>query len=108
MFLRTEWTQITTKYLWEQLQKIAEFYRSSGGQGGASPLPAPPAEVEAAMKQWEYNEKLAMFMFQVGMARGIWGGAVPLLSPLLKPLSGSLSLKLNGVLLLGVLPPQQT
>nr|XP_023688070.1 mediator of RNA polymerase II transcription subunit 12 isoform X2 [Paramormyrops kingsleyae] len=62
-----EWTQITTKYLWEQLQKIAEFYRSSGGQGGASPLPAPPAEVEAAMKQWEYNEKLAMFMFQDGM-----------------------------------------
>uniref|UniRef100_A0A8C9WC47 Mediator complex subunit 12 n=1 Tax=Scleropages formosus TaxID=113540 RepID=A0A8C9WC47_SCLFO len=60
-----EWHQITTKYLWEQLQKVAEFYRQSSG--GGSPLPAPPAEVEAAMKQWEYNEKLAMFMFQDGM-----------------------------------------
>uniref|UniRef100_A0A9J7XU16 Mediator complex subunit 12 n=1 Tax=Cyprinus carpio carpio TaxID=630221 RepID=A0A9J7XU16_CYPCA len=62
-----EWTQIITKYLWEQLQKVAEFYRQSPGQGCGSPLPAPPAEVETAMKQWEYNEKLAMFMFQDGM-----------------------------------------
>uniref|UniRef100_A0A672MX69 Mediator of RNA polymerase II transcription subunit 12-like n=1 Tax=Sinocyclocheilus grahami TaxID=75366 RepID=A0A672MX69_SINGR len=62
-----EWTQIITKYLWEQLQKVAEFYRQSPSQGCGSPLPAPPAEVETAMKQWEYNEKLAMFMFQDGM-----------------------------------------
>uniref|UniRef100_A0A8C1JEH9 Mediator complex subunit 12 n=1 Tax=Cyprinus carpio TaxID=7962 RepID=A0A8C1JEH9_CYPCA len=62
-----EWTQIITKYLWEQLQKVAEFYRQSPGQGCGSPLPAPPAEVETAMKQWEYHEKLAMFMFQDGM-----------------------------------------
>lgn len=61
-----EWTQIITKYLLEQLQKVAEFYRQSPSQGCGSPLPAPPAEVETAMKQWEYNEKLAMFMFQVG------------------------------------------
>jgi len=63
-----EWTQIITKYLWEQLQKVAEFYRQSPSQGCGSPLPAPPTEVETAMKQWEYNEKLAMFMFQVGGA----------------------------------------
>uniref|UniRef100_A0A9J8AS79 Mediator complex subunit 12 n=1 Tax=Cyprinus carpio carpio TaxID=630221 RepID=A0A9J8AS79_CYPCA len=62
-----EWTQIITKYLWEQLQKVAEFYRQSPSQGCGSPLPAPPAEVETAMKQWEYHEKLAMFMFQDGM-----------------------------------------
>ncbi|XP_058264024.1 mediator of RNA polymerase II transcription subunit 12 isoform X2 [Hemibagrus wyckioides] len=62
-----EWTQIITKYLSEQLQKVAEFYRQSPSQGCGSPLPAPPAEVETAMKQWEYNEKLAMFMFQDGM-----------------------------------------
>lgn len=60
-----EWTQIITKYLWEQLQKVAEFYRQFPGQGCSSPLPATPADVEIAMKQWEYNEKLAMFMFQV-------------------------------------------
>ena len=60
-----EWTQIITKYLWEQLQKVAEFYRQSPSQGCSSPLPATPADVETAMKQWEYNEKLAMFMFQV-------------------------------------------
>uniref|UniRef100_A0A674A7Z2 Mediator complex subunit 12 n=1 Tax=Salmo trutta TaxID=8032 RepID=A0A674A7Z2_SALTR len=62
-----EWTQIITKYLWEQLQKVAEFYRQSPSQGCGSPLPATSAEVDMAMKQWEYNEKLAMFMFQDGM-----------------------------------------
>lgn len=60
-----EWTQIITKYLWEQLQKVADFYRQFPSQGCSSPLPATPADVETAMKQWEYNEKLAMFMFQV-------------------------------------------
>jgi mediator of RNA polymerase II transcription subunit 12 len=34
---------------------------SSTGDG---PVPVPP-EVEQAMKQWEYNEKLAFHMFQV-------------------------------------------
>jgi len=63
--LFVEWTQIITKYLWEQLQKVAEFYRQFPSQGCASPQPATPAEVETAMKQWEYNEKLAMIMFQV-------------------------------------------
>uniref|UniRef100_A0A7N6APD7 Mediator complex subunit Med12 domain-containing protein n=1 Tax=Anabas testudineus TaxID=64144 RepID=A0A7N6APD7_ANATE len=62
-----EWTQIITKYLWEQLQKVAEFYRQFPNQGCSSPPPATPADVETAMKQWEYNEKLAMFMFQDGM-----------------------------------------
>lgn len=62
-----EWTQIITKYLWEQLQKVAEFYRQSPNQPCGSPPPPPPAEVETAMKQWEYNEKLAMFMFQVSL-----------------------------------------
>ena len=65
----TEWTQIITKYLWEQLQKVAEFYRQFPSQGCASPQPATPAEVETAMKQWEYNEKLAMFMFQVSSSQ---------------------------------------
>ena len=64
-----EWTQIITKYLWEQLQKVAEFYRQFPSQGCASPQPATPAEVETAMKQWEYNEKLAMFMFQVSSSK---------------------------------------
>lgn len=65
MFVSVEWTQIITKYLWEQLQKVAEYYRQFPSQGCSSPLPATPADVETAMKQWEYNEKLAMFMFQV-------------------------------------------
>lgn len=66
--ISAEWTQIITKYLCEQLQKVAEFYRQSPSQGCGSPLPPPPVEVETAMKQWEYNEKLAMFMFQVSWA----------------------------------------
>ncbi|XP_018430366.1 PREDICTED: mediator of RNA polymerase II transcription subunit 12-like, partial [Nanorana parkeri] len=61
-----EWTQIITRYLWEQLQKIAEFYRQATGGCGPPPGATPP-EVELALKQWEYNEKLAMFMFQDGM-----------------------------------------
>lgn len=65
LFVCVEWTQIITKYLWEQLQKVAEFYRQFPSQGCSSPLPATPADVDTAMKQWEYNEKLAMFMFQV-------------------------------------------
>lgn len=66
-----EWTQIITKYLWEQLQKVAEFYRQFPSQGCSSPLPATPPDVDTAMKQWEYNEKLAMFMFQVGSLRNL-------------------------------------
>uniref|UniRef100_A0A8C3STX6 Mediator complex subunit 12 n=1 Tax=Chelydra serpentina TaxID=8475 RepID=A0A8C3STX6_CHESE len=62
-----EWTQIITKYLSEQLQKISEFYRQLSGQGCGSPSGPMPQEVEHALKQWDYNEKLAMFMFQDGM-----------------------------------------
>uniref|UniRef100_A0A663MHJ6 Mediator complex subunit 12 n=1 Tax=Athene cunicularia TaxID=194338 RepID=A0A663MHJ6_ATHCN len=62
-----EWTQIITKYLSEQLQKIAEFYRQLPGQGCGSPSGPMTQEVEQTLKQWDYNEKLAMFMFQDGM-----------------------------------------
>ncbi|KAM4821379.1 mediator of RNA polymerase II transcription subunit 12-like protein [Thomomys bottae] len=60
-----EWTQISTRYLREQLVKISDFYHmaSSTSEG---PVALPPA-VEQAMKQWEYNEKLAFHMFQEGM-----------------------------------------
>ncbi|XP_070432468.1 mediator of RNA polymerase II transcription subunit 12-like protein isoform X24 [Equus przewalskii] len=60
-----EWTQISTRYLREQLAKISDFYHvaSSAGEG---PVPVPP-DVEQAMKQWEYNEKLAFHLFQEGM-----------------------------------------
>lgn len=66
-----EWTQIITKYLSEQLQKIAEFYRQLPGQGCGSPSGPMPQEVEQALKQWDYNEKLAMFMFQVRAWQGL-------------------------------------
>ncbi|XP_037677391.1 mediator of RNA polymerase II transcription subunit 12 isoform X2 [Choloepus didactylus] len=64
-----EWTQIITKYLWEQLQKMAEYYRPGpAGSGGCSSTIGPlPHDVEVAIRQWDYNEKLAMFMFQDGM-----------------------------------------
>uniref|UniRef100_A0A4W3I696 Mediator complex subunit 12 n=1 Tax=Callorhinchus milii TaxID=7868 RepID=A0A4W3I696_CALMI len=62
-----EWTQIITKYLWEQLQKIAESYRLPCSQGSGTPAQPPAPEVELTMKQWEYNEKLALYMFQDGM-----------------------------------------
>ncbi|KAF5914601.1 hypothetical protein HPG69_007987 [Diceros bicornis minor] len=63
--VRPQWTQISTRYLREQLAKISDFYHvaSSAGDG---PVPVPP-DVEQALKQWEYNEKLASHMFQEGM-----------------------------------------
>uniref|UniRef100_A0A8C8YV13 Mediator complex subunit 12L n=1 Tax=Prolemur simus TaxID=1328070 RepID=A0A8C8YV13_PROSS len=60
-----EWTQISTRYLREQLAKISDFYHMASNMGDG-PVPVPP-EVEQAMKQWEYNEKLAFHMFQEGM-----------------------------------------
>ncbi|KAM6443082.1 mediator of RNA polymerase II transcription subunit 12-like protein isoform 3-T3 [Liasis olivaceus] len=60
-----EWTQISTRYLREQLVKIAEFYHMTTSQGKNSVVV--PREVEQALKQWEYNEKLAFYMFQEGM-----------------------------------------
>uniref|UniRef100_A0A8I3PXI7 Mediator complex subunit 12L n=1 Tax=Canis lupus familiaris TaxID=9615 RepID=A0A8I3PXI7_CANLF len=60
-----EWTQISTRYLREQLAKISDFYHMASSTGDG-PVPVPP-DVEQAMKQWEYNEKLAFHMFQEGM-----------------------------------------
>lgn len=70
VFLGAEWTHISTRYLREQLAKISDFYHlaSSSGDG---PVPVPP-DVEQAMKQWEYNEKLAFHMFQVTFPRHSW------------------------------------
>lgn len=62
-----EWTQISTRYLREQLVKISDFYHMASSTGDG-PVPVPP-EVEQAMKQWEYNEKLAFHMFQVTWPR---------------------------------------
>ncbi|XP_062901407.1 mediator of RNA polymerase II transcription subunit 12-like protein isoform X1 [Mobula hypostoma] len=61
-----EWTQILTRYLREQLAKIAEYYHGPAGQGPPPTAPVPP-DVEQAIKQWEYNEKLAFYAFQDGM-----------------------------------------
>ncbi|XP_055579937.1 mediator of RNA polymerase II transcription subunit 12-like protein isoform X15 [Falco biarmicus] len=60
-----EWTQIITKYLREQLAKVAEFYHVTSSQGNSSVVM--PQEMEQALKQWEYNEKLSFYMFQEGM-----------------------------------------
>ncbi|NXF68235.1 MD12L protein, partial [Ciccaba nigrolineata] len=60
-----EWTQIITKYLREQLAKVAEFYHVASSQGSSSVVI--PQEMEQALKQWEYNEKLSFYMFQEGM-----------------------------------------
>ncbi|MEE6501023.1 hypothetical protein FKM82_004035 [Ascaphus truei] len=60
-----EWTQILTRYLREQLAKIAEFYHTSSNQCNSTV--ALTQEVEQAVKHWEYNEKLAFYMFQEGL-----------------------------------------
>lgn len=73
--LNTEWTQISTRYLREQLVKISDFYHMASSTGDG-PVPVPP-EVEQAMKQWEYNEKLAFHMFQVIWRRHARKGHLP-------------------------------
>uniref|UniRef100_A0A8C3CAM6 Mediator complex subunit 12L n=1 Tax=Cairina moschata TaxID=8855 RepID=A0A8C3CAM6_CAIMO len=60
-----EWTQIITRYLREQLAKVAEFYHVTSSQGNGSVVM--PQEMEQVLKQWEYNEKLSFYMFQEGM-----------------------------------------
>lgn len=47
---------------------MAEYYRPGpAGSGGCGSTIGPlPHDVEVAIRQWDYNEKLAMFMFQVG------------------------------------------
>ncbi|XP_030311777.1 mediator of RNA polymerase II transcription subunit 12-like protein [Calypte anna] len=60
-----EWTQIITRYLREQLAKVAEFCHATSSQGNSSVVM--PQEMEQALKQWEYNEKLSFYMFQEGM-----------------------------------------
>uniref|UniRef100_A0A8C6J3C1 Uncharacterized protein n=1 Tax=Melopsittacus undulatus TaxID=13146 RepID=A0A8C6J3C1_MELUD len=60
-----EWTQIITKYLREQLAKVAEFCHVTSSQGNSSVVM--PQEMEQVLKQWEYNEKLSFYMFQEGM-----------------------------------------
>nr|KAF6382862.1 mediator complex subunit 12L [Pipistrellus kuhlii] len=60
-----EWTQISTRYLREQLAKISDFYHMASSMGDG-PVPVPP-DVEQTLKQWEYNAKLAFHMFQEGM-----------------------------------------
>ncbi|XP_075717612.1 mediator of RNA polymerase II transcription subunit 12-like protein [Rhinoderma darwinii] len=60
-----EWTQILTKYLRDQLVKIADFYQETSSQSN-SPLVV-TQDMEQALKQWEYNEKLAFYMFQEGL-----------------------------------------
>lgn len=60
-----EWTQISTRYLREQLAKISDFYHMVSSMGDVS-VPA-SADVEQALKQWEYSVKLAFHMFQEGM-----------------------------------------
>ncbi|XP_040285885.1 mediator of RNA polymerase II transcription subunit 12-like protein [Bufo bufo] len=63
-----EWTQILTKYLRDQLVKIADFYHASSSQQSQSNNPlVVTQDMEQALKQWEYNEKLAFYMFQEGL-----------------------------------------
>lgn len=83
-FFPPEWTQIITRYLWEQLQKMAEYYRPGPtGSGGCGSTVGPlPHDVEVAIRQWDYNEKLAMFMFQVGNGVHVaWSIGLSLTSP---------------------------
>lgn len=59
---------------------MAEYYRPGpAGSGGCGSTIGPlPHDVELAIRQWDYNEKLAMFMFQVGHV--VWDIGLNLIS----------------------------
>ncbi|KAM9316506.1 mediator of RNA polymerase II transcription subunit 12-like protein [Gastrophryne carolinensis] len=61
----TEWTQILTRYLREQLVIIADFYHENPSQCSHSAIVTP--NIKQAIRQWEYSEKLAFHMFQEGL-----------------------------------------
>lgn len=50
------------------MAKISDFYHMAPSTSDGH-VPMPP-DVEQAMKQWEYNEKLAFHMFQVSCGPG--------------------------------------
>ncbi|KAM4040633.1 mediator of RNA polymerase II transcription subunit 12-like protein isoform 3-T5 [Anomaloglossus baeobatrachus] len=60
-----EWTQILTRYLRDQLVKIGDFYHANSSQCSNSLVAT--QDMEQALQQWEYNEKLAFYMFQEGL-----------------------------------------
>ena len=61
---------------------MAEYYRPgpSGSGGCGSTIGPLPHDVEVAIRQWDYNEKLAMFMFQVGRRHVVWDVGLSLTS----------------------------
>ncbi|XP_070173165.1 mediator of RNA polymerase II transcription subunit 12-like protein isoform X2 [Littorina saxatilis] len=65
-----DWTQSLTKYLREQLQKIQEHYHSGANGPQTAFLLAnhnSQADMESALKQWNYCTRLAKHMYNEGL-----------------------------------------
>ncbi|GAB6019774.1 hypothetical protein CHUAL_001322 [Chamberlinius hualienensis] len=82
-----EWTQTLTRFLREQLHKVADYYRSgndtssssssssgsgSVGSGGGTTTSGVSSgnftpEVDLALKQWNYCTQLARYLFEEGL-----------------------------------------
>ncbi|XP_014668472.1 PREDICTED: mediator of RNA polymerase II transcription subunit 12-like protein [Priapulus caudatus] len=87
-----EWTQALTRFLRDLLNKLTDWYHGQSTAGGM------PAEVDAAMKQWQYCQRLTRYMYEEGLVerqeflawildllervRGVDDGSLKLLLPL--------------------------
>ncbi|XP_022102013.1 mediator of RNA polymerase II transcription subunit 12-like protein isoform X2 [Acanthaster planci] len=70
-----DWCQMLTKFLRDQLTKIVEYHHTlaatqSATMSGLGSLAAPsslPLEIEHAFNLWQYNCRLARYLYQEGM-----------------------------------------
>lgn len=62
----SEWTHALTKFLKDQLSKIADFYQSHfAGITSSQHQQRMTPEVEQALKQWNYTVRLSHWLYEV-------------------------------------------
>ena len=61
-----DWTHAITKYLKDQLNKIADFYQSHfAGITSSQHQQRMTPEMEQALKQWNYTVRLSHWLYEV-------------------------------------------
>lgn len=67
-WLLLDWTHAITKYLRDQLNKIADFYQSHLGITSTQHQQRMTPEMEQALKQWNYTVRLSQWLYEVSMS----------------------------------------
>lgn len=65
-----DWTHALTKFLKDQLNKIADFYQSHfGGITSSQHQQRMTPEMDQALKQWNYTVRLSHWLYEVRDSR---------------------------------------